>query len=748
MKAVAASDAKNRFDKLMDDAQRESVIIEKNGRPVAVLQSYEDYQNTERLKLRPLKQEITDSEQRMRLHRDQMPLCVIEWSKDYKVADWNPAAERVFGYTKEEAMGRHATELIIPGPISDQNEAGIFWRDISANDDEPRRIMENTTKNGQTRLCAWYNTLLLGADGKMIGMASLVDDITEHRQAEILSARMGRILAHSWNEIYAFDATSLHFVQVSDGACEDLGYSMDELKKLTPLELTPELTLEQFNALLDPLRRRDKPQITFESEHLRKDGSRYPVEVCLQLSSAETPPVFFAIIQDISERKDYIAELEHKALHDTLTDLPNRSLLHDRLELALKAAERKDEPVEVILVDVVRLKEVNDVLGHRYGDSVLQVVAARLQTILRESDTVARLGGDEFVIVLPAVDVEYAPLVARKIQEVFEQPFIIKDTPLEIEAAIGIAVYPDHGDEPAILLQHADIAMRVAKNEMTGFSIYDPEDDPYSLHRLKLFGELRRAINDKALILYYQPKIDIKSGRVTSAEALARWVHPIDGLIRPDDFIPLIERTGLIRPFTLCVLEQAICQCKQWAETDIDLTIAVNLSTRNLLDPSLPESITQLLETHQVNADRLTLEITESAVMSRPENAKKILTGLSEIGLKLSIDDFGTGYSSLVYLRQLPINELKIDHSFVSGITSSDNDAVIVRSTIDLAKNLGLNVVAEGVEDKDILDMLATFRCDIGQGYHFSRPLSAEEFSRWLVESPWGPGGTSREVSS
>lgn len=748
MKAVAAREAKNRFDKLMDDAQREPVMIEKNGRPVAVVQSYEDYQNTERLKLRPLKQEITDSEQRMRLHRDQMPLCVIEWSKDYKVTDWNPAAERVFGYTKEEAMGRHATELIMPDSRNDQNEADIFWQGISVNDDEPRHVMENTTKNGQTRLCAWYNTLLLGADGKMIGMASLIDDITEHRQAEILSARMGRILAHSWNEIYAFDATSLHFVQVSDGACEDLGYSMDELKQLTPLELTPELTLEQFNALLDPLRRREKPQITFESEHLRKDGSRYPVEVCLQLSSAETPPVFFAIIQDISERKDYIAELEHKALHDTLTDLPNRSLLHDRLELALKAAERKDEPVVVILVDVVRLKEVNDVLGHRYGDSVLQVVAARLQTILRESDTVARLGGDEFVIVLPAMDVENAPLVARKIQEVFEQPFIIKDTPLEIEAAIGIAISPDHGDEPAVLLQHADIAMRVAKNEMTGFSIYDPEDDPYSLHRLKLFGELRRAINDKALILYYQPKIDIKSGRVASVEALARWIHPVDGLIRPDDFIPLIERTGLIRPFTLCVLEQAICQCKQWAETDIDLTIAVNLSTRNLLDPSLPESITQLLETHQVNADRLTLEITESAVMSRPENAKKILTRLSEIGLKLSIDDFGTGYSSLVYLRQLPINELKIDHSFVSGITSSDNDAVIVRSTIDLAKNLGLNVVAEGVEDKDILEMLATSRCDIGQGYHFSRPLSVEEFSRWLVESPWGLGGTSREVPS
>jgi len=675
--------------------------------------------------------QLTANEQRMRLYREQTHQGLIEWDADFKVTDWNPAAERIFGYTKSEAMDQHATTLI--APEAPQQGVNTAWQDLMSKQGVLHQI-----KDGEIRMCEWFNTPLVDMDDNVVGIISLVDDITEQKQTEMISARMGRILESSWNELYVFNAESLNFIQVSEGACQNLGYTTEELRQLTPLDLKQTHSLEHFNALIEPLRQGKQSQITFETEHTRKDGTRYPVEARLQLSSTETPLVFVAIIQDISERKRYIAELEHKALYDALTDLPNRSLLQDRLQHILKVAQREAFSVAVLLVDVVRLKEVNDILGHQNGDQVLQTVAERLNSVLRESDTVARLGGDEFVIVLPTVDNNSVDIAAEKIQTIFEQPIIIDNTSLEIEAAIGIALYPDHGTASDILLQHADIAMRSAKNEAKGYCLYDQKSDPYSHRRLKLHGELRQAINEKSLALYYQPKIDIGSGKIKSVEALARWPHPTEGMIPPDDFIPLVEQSGLIRPFTLWVLERAIEQCKRWIEADIDITIAVNLSTRNLLDPSLPNSITKLLEAHNVSPQRLMLEVTESAIMSRPESSLKLLERLQEMGIKLSIDDFGTGYSSLTYLKKLPVHELKIDYSFISGMTKNKNDAIIVRSTIDLAHNLGLNVVAEGIEDQNTLDSLTQLRCDTGQGFYFSRPLDPEELSRWLIESPWG----------
>ncbi len=565
----------------------------------------------------------------------------------------------------------------------------------------------------------------------------VVHDVTKQYQADLLSARLGRILEHSWNEICTFDAETLRLVEVSDGACRNLGYTQDELRRLTMLDLLPEFTQRQFETLAKPLRHGEERQVTLEARQRRKDGSRYPVEVRLQLSSTERPPVFIAISQDISERKRYIAELEHKSLYDVLTELPNRTLLQDRLQQALKAMRRMAQPLAVLVIDVMRLKEVNDILGHRNGDRVLQEVAQRLQTTIRESDTLARLGGDEFAIVLPTMDVEHAVIAANKIGEVFEAPIDIDETPLGMDIALGIAIYPDHGDAPNVLLQHADIAMRVAKNENTGFVIYDPEDDPFSQRRLRLHGELRQAIGDNALMLHYQPKIDIASGRVTSVEALARWPHPRETMIAPKEFMPMVEQSGLIRPFTLWVLERAIDQCRDWNRRGIGLSIAVNISTRNLLDPALTDSIARLLDKYAVPPACIILEITESAVMSWAENALKVLGRLHGMGLRIAIDDFGTGYSSLAYLKRMPVDELKIDASLVSDIVASENDAVIVRSTIDLAHNLGLKVVAEGVESKEVLVLLGIMNCDIAQGYFFSHPLSADGLERWMAESPW-----------
>lgn len=586
----------------------------------------------------------------------------------------------------------------------------------------------------------------IGASAVILGILILVFfywflDRTEQQLqlAEIHSARLGRILEHSWNEIYTFSAETFRFIEVSDGACQNLGYSLDEMRKLRLFDLNPEFTSEQFDALIRLLHYGEKQTATFETTYRRKDGTCYPAEVRLQFSSIETPPVFIAISQDVTERKRYIAELEHKALYDALTDLPNRFLLQDKLEHALEIARRETSPLAVVMIDILRLHEINDLLGHQNGDLVLQEVAGRLQKLLRKFDTLARLGGDEFALVLPAADSDHVSVIAEKIKKLFEKPVHVEDTSLEVEVNIGFALYPEHGEDSATLLQHTDIAMRVAKNEAGGLSIYNPGDDPFCLRRLKLHGELRQAINEKMLALYFQPKIDLKTNRVVGVEALARWPHPVEGMIPPSDFIPMVEQSGMIRPFTLWVIEHAIEQCKHCLEAGIDMTIAINLSTRNLLDPNLPGSIAELLESHKVSPESLSLEITESAIMARPENALKIIAQLHDMGLKLSIDDFGTGYSSLAYLKKLPVQELKIDKSFVSGLIKNDNDAVIVRSTIDLAHNLGLVAVAEGVENQETLDKLAILNCDIVQGFHISRPMTGHDLDDWLINSPWGP---------
>lgn len=593
-------------------------------------------------------------------------------------------------------------------------------------------------QDGRIKYIREHCELTFDKTGKPRHATGILHDITELRQADMLSERIGSIFEHSWNEIYTFNADTLNFVDVSQGACQNLGYTLDELQQLTPLDIKAEVNRDQLNALIEPLRQGDVTQVYFETIHQRKNGTNYPVEVRLQISKEELPPIFTEIIQDVSERKQYIAELEHKALYDTLTDLPNRTLLLDRLEHALKIARRESSTLALFIVDIVRLREINDVMGHQNGDIVIKKISHRLLKVFRDADTVARLGGDEFGIVLPGINLENINLAIDKIQTLFKEAVIIEDMLIEVEAVIGIAMYPLHGEDPGMLIRHADIAKHAAKNNVDGFNIYNPYDDPYSLQHLKLYGELRDAVNNKTLVLYYQPKIDIKTGKIKSVEALARWPHPEKGMISPEEFIPMIEQTGMIRPFTLWVLEQAIIQIKHWNKSGIDLSVAVNLSTRNLLDPNLPDYIESLLDAHQVSANNLALEITESAIMSRPESAITLLERLHDMGFELSIDDFGTGYSSLAYLKKLPVHELKIDQSFIFGLITNEDDAVIVRSTIDLAHNLGLTVVAEGIESKEILDMLAILGCDIGQGYYFSRPISSEELSCWLYESSWG----------
>jgi diguanylate cyclase (GGDEF)-like protein len=436
-----------------------------------------------------------------------------------------------------------------------------------------------------------------------------------------------------------------------------------------------------------------------------------------------------------AETKHQAAENQHQALHDALTGLPNRTLLRERTDQAIHHADRELVPAALLLLDLDRFKEVNDTLGHHYGDQLLVQVGERLRGRLREVDTVARLGGDEFAVLLPRIQTaEGAVAVAGKLQAAFDEPFTLEDLALEVEASIGVALYPEHGSDPDELLQHADIAMYVAKDTHAGFVLFDASLDQHSPRRLALLGELRRAIEQQQLILHYQPKVDTHTGQMLGVEALVRWQHPEHGLLPPGDFIPLAERTGLIGPLTNYVLDAALRQCRDWRQAGHELSVAVNVSARSLLDLDFPDQVAGLLARWELPVRLLVVEITESTIMADPTHALEILGRLNIMGVQAAIDDFGTGYSSMAHLKTLPVHELKIDRSFVSQMTSNNRDAVIVRSTVDLGRNLGLRVVAEGVEDVVTLRELDVLGCDAIQGYYISRPVPGDDLINWLEQ--------------
>ena len=426
-------------------------------------------------------------------------------------------------------------------------------------------------------------------------------------------------------------------------------------------------------------------------------------------------------------------EKEHQALHDSLTGLPNRALFHDAVDEAL-AHTAAGTASAVMLIDLDRFKEINDTLGHHIGDLLLKEVGPRLRQSLRDHDLIARLGGDEFAIFLADVDEELAASVAQRALAGLGDPFTVEDLALHVDASIGIAVSPEHGDDVATLLQRADVAMYAAKDDHAGFAVYSRERDPYSRRRLTMLSELRGAVERRELVLHYQPKADLRNRKVTDVEALVRWDHPTLGMVPPYEFVPLAERSGLIGPLTEYVLREAIGQVAQWRREGVELRASVNLSVHNLMDTELPALVEEILVSEGVDASMLELEITETTVMSDPVRALRVLQPLSDMGVRLSIDDFGTGYSSLAYLRQLPIREIKIDRSFVANVATNENDAIIVRSTIELARNLGKEIVAEGVETLEALELLEGLGCDYVQGYYLSRPVPADELLAKLVE--------------
>ena len=453
----------------------------------------------------------------------------------------------------------------------------------------------------------------------------------------------------------------------------------------------------------------------------------------------------------IADRERRILKL---AYEDPLTDLANRSRFNNALEQAIAQAAQGTARLTILMMDLDRFKYVNDTLGHGVGDHVLREVSLRLQHTVLGAECIARLGGDEFAILVKHAGETDLTDTARRIISALDTPILYEGQPLDVGTSIGIAHFPEHGNDAQTLVRNADIAMYAAKRNKTGFAVYDPHYDTSQQEHLSLLGELRRAVERNELRLYYQPKVSLHSAHVTAVEALIRWEHPTRGLVPPALFIPFAEHTGYIKLLTRWVIREAVRQCGAWLREGLTLQVSVNISARDLMNRDLPELVAELLAEHDVTPGLLCLEITESGFMEDPVHAQKVLDRLAELGVKLSIDDYGTGYSSLSYIMKLPVQELKIDQSFISRMATDAEISTIVRSTIDLGHNLGLQVVAEGVEDAAVWNMLRTLGCDDAQGYFMSRPLEPAALASWIranhgtFDCPAAATGTNRVLGA
>jgi len=691
--------------------------------------------------------DLVTSEERYRSLYQAIASGILVLDARGRVLDANRTAEEVFGYSLEEMLGRSSNELW----EAFGEEGGSGHRPgmeaLASGQPVLNRLLRITRRGGGDRWLQCDSVPMLGADGQPARVVTSFLDVTEMRRAEAAlresESRFRAVFDRAAVGIARVDLDG-RLIEVNPTLASMFGWPAEDLLGTPAVALLGDqgysaASLERLSGGVG--------EVSAEALSQTREGNPIWVRTVASLvqEAAGNNSFVIVMVEDVTEEKAQQDALEHQALHDALTGLPNRLLLHDRLQQSIRMTRRTEERMALLMMDLDRFKDVNDTFGHHVGDVMLAEVAQRLQAELRDSDTVARLGGDEFAIVLSGVEGEVgATATARKLLRVMETPFRADGGSLHVAASVGIALSPDHGDDPDVLMRHADVAMYVAKRSGGGCAVYAAEADTHSPGRMALVADLRTAIDGGQLELVFQPEIDIKTRRVSGMEALVRWRHPERGLLLPEEFVPLAEQTGLIRPLSLWVLTTALRQARAWQDLGLRLRMAVNLPMPSIHDPDLPETLAALFARHQVDPSRFQIEITESALMADPDHAEQILARLDSMGVGLSIDDFGTGYSSLSYLRRLPVREIKIDRSFVADMTTDANAAVIVRSTADLGHNLGLKVVAEGVEEPRQWAMAAAFGCDYAQGYLLGRPISARRMTASLQRSPVLPESIQR----
>jgi len=450
------------------------------------------------------------------------------------------------------------------------------------------------------------------------------------------------------------------------------------------------------------------------------------------------------IFDQTQELRNRTEKLEKHAsyisTHDPLTELPNRALFYDRVTRAIFMANSQKRLLSLLVLEIENFKEIYETLGRNRSDLILKQISTRLQGVIIEGDSIAKIDGNIFAILMnELIDFNECEQLAQYIQKAMEQPFVVEKLQVAVHTNIGIVYFPEHGEDVDTLMQRAGVALHIAHSSNSGYACYEASFDKHSPRRLTLMSELRHAIDHNELELFYQAKIFIKTGKLYGAEALVRWNHPVHGFIPPDEFVPMAERTRMIKQLTLWVLKRAFRDCAKWHKQGIDLTVSVNLSAKDLHDPELPDLIAGAAVSAGIRPEWIILEITEGSVINQPEHALEIIQRLHRMGYKFSMDDFGTGYSSMAYLKKMPLMELKIDKSFVMDIMNSDNDVGIVKATISLGHNLGLQVTAEGVENSEILYKLNEYGCDFAQGYHFNKPMPLKDFEQWINHSKWQP---------
>jgi diguanylate cyclase (GGDEF)-like protein/PAS domain S-box-containing protein len=696
----------------------------------------------ERRDHRKAEEEARHAQQYYRLLIDNASDIIAMLGEDLTIKFASPSAQRLLDYKRGEFIGQSAVPLIHPEDVPAALE--ILNRAIKSPGTTHSIEMRLRSKDGR-----WLNLEMLGKyisiDPSRTGLILSARDVTERRRVQgqlRQSEERFRELAENINEVFFLIGPSgTPMIYISPAYADVWGRSCESLYA-NPLSWIESIHPED-RPRVEAQMRTDVGKFQMEYRIIRPDGS-------VRWLWARTFPIrdengnvyrLAGIAEDITLRHNAEDRVQHLAYFDALTGLPNRNTQYNRLLGHIRTDTGRDKRLGLLLLDLNHFKEINDTLGRAAGDEILKQVGQRLQSAVMDRDIVARPGGDEFsILIFDLAGAKDINAVIEKVVKALDSPFIIENLPIRIEASIGVALYPDHGDAPDTLYQRADVAMHFSKSSGVSHIVYDPAQDKHSTQRLSLMGELHYSIEHEGLQLYYQPKISMKTGWITGVEALLRWVHPNRGMIPPDQFILPAEQTGLIHPLTRWVKLAAIRQYKAWHDAGTELNIAINISARNLLDPKLPSSVAEQLRAAGVSPNCMTFEITESAIMADPVKALEILVRLHEMGIRLSIDDFGIGYSSLVYLKKLPVDTIKIDKSFVINMIHDKNDAVIVRSTIDLAHNLGLEVIAEGVESEEIWNRLTEMGCDTAQGYYMCRPIPADQLSQWLKESPWAEG--------
>lgn len=643
----------------------------------------------------------------------------------------NDVACARLGYTRQELLGMNARSI---NPAANSGRVRSFGRHIRREGETVFEAIHVAKDGTQIPVEVVAKVVRFGDQDYVL---SMVRDLREHELPQQAESRLGRLLDHTWDEIYVFHSDTLRFVQANQGAMENLGYAKTELSLLGIADIAPKLSEKAFRQLAQALFDGTESRIIYETLHRRKNGTVYPVEVRLQLSHSEVPPVFLANVQDITSRRKIEKRLKHLANYDALTGLPNRTLFLDRLNVALETCRRRETLAAVIFLDLDGFKSINDTLGHDAGDRLIKEIGRRLKAAVRRSDTVARLGGDEFTVILTDVKcIDGAEIVAKRIIRSVAEPVVLGNESIRTSVSMGIALFSlDDDDNPYSLIKKADSAMYQAKKlGKNNFQFYADTLAQQETRRFKLENALKSVIARRELALHYQPRVDLRSMKAIGCEALLRWNSRDFGAVSPVEFIPIMEATGQIRDIGLWVLNQACLQLREWLRIAPGFRMSINVSARQFDGDRFLDQLRTVLDNTGVPPDCVEIEITEGVLIANSEQAERTLHELKQIGVAISLDDFGSGYSSLNYLRQFPIDIIKIDRSFIDEIDRNNDSTIIVEAIIGLAHNLDLTVTAEGVERVEHLEFLQKRGCDEVQGYLFGKPMPPEQFAALLEE--------------